>query len=129
MDHEPGADGENRRLQQQPQHLRSGAEAADDVAGVAARCDIVTVKVAPAPGDAARHAHRRDRLGVAPARFQKRIARYGKLRGVAGRLARLHLGHDSERDQDDGTGERGQADIRMEQKANGEVDRHPRQVE
>ena len=85
MDHEPGADRQNRRLQQQPQHLGERAEPAGDVAGASARRHVIAVEIVPALGDAAGHAHRRDRLGVAAARFQQRVARHRELRGAAGR--------------------------------------------
>ena len=52
-----------------------------------------------------------------------------ELRGAAGRPPGLQFGHDGERDEDDGAGERGQADIGVEQKADGEIDRHPGQIE
>ena len=129
MDDEPGADRQNCRLQQQPQHLRHGAESAGDVAGAAARQNVTAIKAAPALRDAADHAHGRDRFGVAAARLHQRVARHGKLRGAAGRPPGQHFGHDGERDQDDRAGERGEADIGMEQETNGEVDRHPGQIE
>ncbi len=116
-------------LQQHPQNLRHRAEAAADIAGAAARGDVTAIEIAPAPGNAADHAHGRDRLGIAPARFQERVARRGELRGAARRVPRLQLGHNGERAEDDRAAERGEADVEVEQKADGEIDRHPRQIE
>ena len=129
IDHEPGADRQNCGLQQQPQHLRKCAQSAADVAGAPARLHVIAVEVVPAFGDAADHAHRRDRLGIAPARFQKRVARHGELGGAAGRTPGLYLGHHGQRDEDDGAEQRGEADIGVEQETDGEIDRHPRQIE
>ncbi len=80
-------------------------------------------------GDAAGHAHRRDRLGVTAARFQKRVARHGELGGAAGRTSGLYLGRYCQRHKDDGAEERGETEINMEQETYGEIDRHPRQIE
>ena len=65
----------------------------------------------------------------------RRLASISALRAMANcvalRVGRRvsSFGHDGERDQDDRAGERGQADIGMEQETDGEVDRHPRQIE
>ncbi len=80
-------------------------------------------------GDAAAHAHRRDRLGVTTARFEKRVARHRELGGAAGRTAGFYLGHHRQRDEDDGASQRRKPDQVMKQEADGEIDRHPRQIE
>ena len=80
-------------------------------------------------GDAGGHAHGRDRLGIAPARLHQRVARCSELRGAARRSPSQHFGQQGQRDEDDRAADCGKPDIGMEQKADAEVDRQPRQVE
>jgi hypothetical protein len=80
-------------------------------------------------GDAGGHAHGRDRLGIAPARLHQRVARRSELRGATRRSPSQHFGQQGQRDEDDRAADRGKPDIGMEQKADAEVDRQPRQVE
>lgn len=115
-------------MQQQAQNFRRGAEPAADVTGSPAGRDEIAIELVPMLGDAADHAHCRNRLGIAPACFEKRIARYGKLRGAAGRMAGLDLGNDRQSDENDGAEQRGQANESMKQKTDREIDRHPRQI-
>jgi hypothetical protein len=129
IDHQPGADREYRRLQQQAQHLRGGAKSAADIARAPAGHDEIAVELMPVLGNAADPAHCRDRLGVAPARLEQRIARHGKLRGAAGRVTGLDLGDDRQGDENDRAEQRGQADEGMKQKTDREIDRHPGQIE
>ena len=129
VDHEPSADREDRRLQQQAQDFRRRAEPAADVAGASAGCDEITIELMPPFGNAADHTHCGDCLGVAPARFQERVTRHGKLRGAAGRMAGLDLGDDCQGDKDDGAEQRSQSDQGVKQKTDREINRHPGQIE
>ena len=128
VDHQPSADRENGRLQQQAQNFRRSAKPAADITGPPAGRDEIPVEHVPMLGDAADHAHCRDRLGVPPACFEKRIARHGELHRAAGRMAGLDLGNDRQSDENDGAEQSGQADQGMKQKADRQIDRHPRQI-
>src|SRR6516165_4962571 len=69
--------------------------------------DEIAVEFMPALGDAADHAHGRDRLGIAPACLQQRVARDGKLRGASGRMTSLDLGDNCQGNEDEGAGQCG----------------------
>jgi hypothetical protein len=124
VDHEPSADRQDRRLQQKPQNLRRRAKTTADVAGAPAGQDVAVIELPPVLGDAADHAHGRDRLGIAPAGLQEGIARDRELGGASG----FHFSNDGQRDEDNGAGKCGEPDIGVEQKADREIDRHPRQI-
>jgi hypothetical protein len=83
----------------------------------------------PAFRGATDHPHRGDRLGIAAACLQQGVARHGKLRRASGRMARLDFSDECQDDEDNGAEKCSQADIRMEQKTDREIDRHPRQIE
>ena len=77
------------------------------------------------PGNAANHTHRGDRFGVAPACIQKGITCHGKLRGAAGRVPRSHLGHSVRATRMTAPASAVNPIYGMEQKADGEINRHP----
>ena len=129
VDHEIGADREHRRLQHHAHDLGDGAETAGDVAGALIARQIFFVGLAPALGQSARHAHRDQHLGVAPAGGGQIVATRREPHGLARRLARHEFGDDGERDQDDRADQRGQADHGMEGEADRQIERQPRQVE
>ena len=129
MDDQIGADGEHRRLQHHAQDLGDRAEAARDVAHALLPIQIGMVRVLPALGDPAQHAHGDQRLGVAPAGFGKTVARDRETGRLFRRLAGQILGEHRQRDQDDRADQRGDADQRMKGKADDEVERHPGQIE
>ena len=68
-DHEIGAEPEDHRLQQEPQHLRDAAEGAGDVAQAGGGRDIAVVDPGPALRQRTAHAHRHDGLAVAALRL------------------------------------------------------------
>ena len=59
----------------------------------------------------------------------KRVARRRRIAWRSGSAAASAIRSHGEDDQNDRAGERGQADIGVKQKTDGEVDRHPRQIE
>jgi len=87
------------------------------------------IELAPVLGDAADHAHGRDRLGIAPAGLQQRIACNRKLGGASRRMTGFHFSNDRQRDKDNGADECGEPNIGVEQKTDRQIDRHPRQIE
>ena len=92
VDHEPGADREHGRLQKHAQHFRGRRKSAGDVAGLLLAGDEFPVGLAPARAQPAVHAHRDQRLGVAPARFGEAVARDAKPDHLLARVARVDLG-------------------------------------
>ncbi len=129
MDHQIGADREHAGLQQHAQDFGGRAEPAADVAGAALVAHILPVGVAPASRHMADHTHGGERLGVAAAGFGEAVAHDGRLgRRLVGR-AHEELGHHGQYDENDGAGQRGQADERMEYKTDREIERDPWQIE
>ena len=129
MDHQIGADGEDRRLQGHAQDLGDGAETAGDVAGVLIAGEIFLVGLAPAPVEAPGHPHCDQHFGVAPAGGGQIVAPRCQTQSFPRRPARHELGHDGEGDQNDRADQRGQADHHMEGKADRQIERQPWQVE
>ena len=129
VDHQIGADPEHRGLQHHAQHFCDRAEPAADVAGALVARQIFLVGLAPALVQPPGHAHRDQHFGVAPARGGKVVAPRRKPHGFPGRPARHEFGDQRQRHQDDGAGQRGDA----EQPVEGEADRHiegqPGQIE
>src|SRR5262249_15178632 len=129
IDYEPGTDGQNCRLEQKAKNLRRRAQATADIAGAAAGRDVVAIELMPASGHAPDHAHGRDRLRIATACFQQRVARHGELRGASGRVTGLDLGDQRKNNKNDGAEQRGKADQSVKQKTNRQLNRHPWQIE
>ena len=69
LNDEIGADTENRRLQDEPQHLGDRAEAAGHVGEALLRVGELRVCLAPAGAHPSRHAQGVKHLAVRPARF------------------------------------------------------------
>src|SRR5262245_2368656 len=67
----------------------------------------------------------RDRLRIATACFQQRVARHGELRGASGRVTGLDLGDQRKNNKNDGAEQRGKADQSVKQKTNRQINRHP----
>ena len=80
LDHQIGADAEHRRLQRHPQRAAGRAQSARHIVGAPLLREIVAAEIEPAREQPLRHPHRRDDLGVAPARFGEPVAR-GRMRG------------------------------------------------
>ena len=91
--------------------------------------EVLAVGFAPGKRHAAAHAHRLQHLGIAPAGLGQGQARDRVARRLLGRLARQAVGQHSDRDQQHRAGQRRHADPEMEQEADAEIERHPRQVE
>ena len=129
VDHQPRADAEHARLQRHAQHLGEPAEPGRDVGGALLGGHVVLIAVAPQGAQPARHAHRMDGFGVAPVRLGQAVATAGMKRRLGRWFARHDLGEQRDRDEDQSAGGRHDADQRMEQVADGEIERHPGQVE
>ena len=100
-DHEIGAEAEDRRLHQQPQHLGEAAVGIDDVARAADRVDVTVVDLRPARGERAGHSHRDDRGDVAAAGFDHGRAQAAGFVDGAREPAAGAFGLDRDHDQDD----------------------------
>ena len=129
VDHQVGADAEHRRLQHHAQHLGDRAKSSRDVAGVLVAQQIILVGLAPAPGQAPRHAHRDQHFGIAPAGRGEIVAARRQAHRIARRCPRHVLGDHGETDQDDRADQRGEPDHDMEGKADRQIERQPWQVE
>src|SRR5262245_8248139 len=75
------------------------------------------------------HAHGDESLGVSPAPFDHGTARLRQRSRLKGRLEREPLGRDRQQDQDYRSNRCGHADPEMENEADAEIDRYPRQIE
>ncbi len=124
-----GTDREHGRLQGHAHDFGDRAETSRDVAGALIARKIVLVGFAPAPGQAPGHPHRHQHLGVSPARGGEIVAPRRQAHRLTRRRARLELGDDGERHQDDGADQRGEADHDMESKTDRQIERQPRQIE
>ena len=91
--------------------------------------EIAPVLPLPEDGEAVGHAHHLDNLGVAPARFGQRHPAVGEPGRFARRATTQEFGHQGKGDEDHTASRRRNADPGMEEEADDEVERHPRQVE
>ena len=129
IDHQIGADRQHRRLQRHAQRAREAAHAAGDVARTLMGLDITAPVVRPMLGKPPDHAHGMQDLRIAAAGFGEAVAAAGERRDFDRRLADLDLGHEGDGHQDQRADRRREADQRVEQVADAEIERHPGQVE
>ena len=128
-DHEIGAEPEDHRLQQEPQHLRDAAEAAGDVAQAGDGCDVAVVDPGPTLRQRPGHSHRHDGLAVAALRLDHDLAPARVLRDHAGGGAAGALGQQGHREQGDGADQRRHAEPGMNEETDGQEHRDPGQVD
>ena len=102
---------------------------AADVAGRLVRGNVVAVGLPPVRAHALREPHGHHHFGIAPAGFGQALTRNGKLDGRLGRLARHDFGQDGQANQQDGTAQGRDAENPVEGEDDGQVERHPGQVE
>ena len=129
MDDQIGADGQHARLQNHAQDARGGAEIGGDVRRLLLRIKIFVVVGSPTRRQTPRHPHGLQHFGVAAAGLGKCQPCGAMARRVLARDAREHLRQQRERDKNDGAPERGEPDPEVEDEAEAEIKRHPRQVE
>ena len=129
MNDEIGADAEHRRLQQEPYGFRHTTECADHIRRAAHGFEIGTVGFGPPRRQRAAHIHRRDGFGIAAIRFHQPAAHARLLVHFAGRRTAGLFGDDREPEQNQAAGKRGHAQPKMNEKAQGQEDRHPRQID
>ena len=116
-------------MQRHAEHFRARTETAGDVRDVHLRLHVVAVGTTPAIGETSLHSHGGEHLGIAATGFRQSVAAHavggGGLRGPTRRAIRGQ-GEDG---QDRRAHERGDADEGVEEEADEDVDRHPRQIE
>ena len=90
---------------------------------------VVVIGQRPAGGEALLHAHGREHLGVAAAGLGEPVSAHAVAGGGLGRPLASGIGEEGERAEHGKAEEGRNADERMEQEADREIDRHPGQVE
>ncbi len=129
VDHQPRPESQDAGLQGGAERLRQGAIAAHDIGRTLLRETVGPVDVRPAQAEAALHAQGRQHLGIAAGDLREAAALLRRHRRLDGGLAGRPVGEERHRHQHQHPDDGRHADERMEQEADGEVDRHPRQVE
>ena len=127
-DHEIGAQPQDHRLQQKPQHLRGAAKAAGDVAQAGGGRDIAVVDPGPALRQRTAHSHRHDGLAAAPLRLHHDRAPARVLRKRLGRGAAGALGQEGHREQADGADRRRHPEPGVDEETDGQEHRDPGQI-
>ena len=127
-DHEIGAQPEDHRLQQEPQHLRGAAEAAGDVAQAGGGRDIAVVDPGPALPKRTAHSHRHDGLAAAALRLHHDRAPARVLRERLGRGAAGALGQQGHREEGDGADRRRHPEPGVDEETDGQEHRDPGQI-
>jgi hypothetical protein len=128
IDHEIGAEPQDHRLQQQPQHLRDAAKAAGDVAHAPDGADVAIVELHPALRQRRGHGHRRDGLAAVPTRLEHGRSHGGIPGGRLRRQAAGTLGQQGHREQHDAASGRSEPQPGMNQKADRQEHRDPGQI-
>ena len=127
-DHEIGAQPEDHRLQQEPQHLRGAAETAGDVAQAGGGRDIAVVDPGPALPKRTAHSHRHDGLAAAALRLHHDRAPARVLRERLGRGAAGALGQQGHREEGDGADRRRHPEPGVDEETDGQEHRDPGQI-
>ena len=128
-DREEGAEAQQRRLQDHPQHARDRAEGAGDVVGPGVQVEVVAVGLGEAGDGAVGEAHRLDDVGVAGIGLGDGVALDRGGLGGLGQAAGQKLRRHGQQRQHHHAAERQRAQERMQQVDEDQEDRHPGDVE
>jgi hypothetical protein len=129
MDHQPGADRQNRGLQHHAKNPRERAESSGQVAGPSLRPPVISVCLAPAGSKICAHAHRPEHFGVTHACLRQAVSPVGRTGHLQSRTAHHPFGQQCDGQQQDSPEQRGKAQPWMKGKADRDVERHPGQIE
>ena len=128
-DHEIGAQTEDHRLQQEPQHLRYAAEGAGDVAQAGDGRDVAVVDPCPTLSQRPGHSHRHDGLAAAALRLHHDLSACPRPARPRARGAAGAFGQQRHREQGDGADQRRHAEPGMNEETDGQEHRDPGQID
>ena len=129
VDGKPGAGAEHQRLQQQAEETDRGGHQRVLVAGERLLHQHRRALALPVALHRRLHAHRADDVGVAQNVFGEHVGLVAGSFRLLHRLARHHLVEAGEPEQQHGADGRDDAEQRMDEEQQHEIDRYPRQVE
>jgi hypothetical protein len=129
VNHQISPDAEHGRLQGHADDLGGSAETARHVSGPLLARHVAVVRLAPDRAHPAAHAHGLQHLGVSAVGLGEPHPLLGQRDGLLRRTARLELRQNGQCDEQQRAHEGGEAKPDVENEADCEVQRNPRQVE